>query len=203
VDWKRDVTEAPNPKLMRVLRIVVGGLVAFIVLILILSALGGRVQEEERQAAQAAPAAGPPMVATADSSVRSASVEGADLNVDVLISSAWTSADYAPQTGIIVEALGKALQAGAGGAGTAEHLVLRVHAPGKDRLGNATEVNLYTVFFDISDLRAAQFDNLTYGETLNLATGLAVATAGRAVMIEYCASDRGARQSPRFCNPAS
>lgn len=201
MDRERDVTPPPNAKFMKVMRFVLGGLLIFIVLIFILAALGERTLKEEAEVAAAAAAepAGPPTVATADPAIRSVAVDGADLRVNVLIPGAWSSGDYPPQTGSVVEAIGKALQAGAGDAGSAQRLVLTVDAPGTDRLGNDMEVRLYTVFFDISDLRAARFDNLSYGRVLDLATGMSLATAGRRTMIEYCASERGRSQSAGFC----
>ena len=205
MDGDRAVNEPiPNPKLMRVLRIAVGVVVVFIALILLLSYCGRNIDPEPAadQAGRSGPPAAP-TIATADPAVRSVAKADGVLRVDVLISTAWDEADYPTQTAMILEAIGEAIQAGADDAAGAERLALSVSAPSTDRLGREGEVGLYTLFFDMEDLRQAEFDNLAFGRTLNLVEGASTTREGLTIGAIYCASERGRAPSAAFCETRS
>lgn len=99
--------------------------------------------------------------------------------------------------------VGRALQAGAADGGQAATIVMTVSLRLIDRLGQAFDQTTLSVSFKRADLLAANFDNLSVGRTLNLASDITFTANGAQAVAAYCTSERGANQSQPFCTLAA
>lgn len=140
-------------------------------------------------------------LAKVDPSVTGVS-DGPGRTVVYIKTQGWDDASYAFTAGDVAQKIGQALQAGAPDGGQAPNVVVSVATTGVDRLGKESDLVLMAITFDRADLVAANFDNLSVGRTLNLATDITYGPAGARTLLAYCQTDRGVEQSGPFCRLA-
>lgn len=150
-------------------------------------------------AAQAPEAATPSVsIAGADKAIQSVVSEGDTLVITAKLSTAWNAQQYVDFAGLTVQAVGKAMQAGAPEAAASQKIRFVFFVPSTDRLGNETTSGLGAMVFDASDLRAARFENLSIDRTLNLATVVVPGIQGREAIGLWCSEDAH-RDGRNFC----
>ncbi|MFN7128957.1 MAG: hypothetical protein ACK4OJ_07810 [Brevundimonas sp.] len=143
----------------------------------------------------------PVTLATVDPTVTGVS-DGPDGTFVYIKTEGWDDASYVFTAGDVTQKIGQALQAGAPDGGQAPNVVVTVATTGIDRLGKESDLVLMAITFDRADLVAANFDNLSVGRTLNLATDISYGPAGARALLAYCQTDRGLKQSQPFCRLA-
>lgn len=143
-------------------------------------------------------AAPPVSIASADKAIQSVVAEGDTLVVTAKLSTAWNAQQYVDFAALTVQAVGKAMQAGAPEAAASQKIRFVFLVPSTDRLGNETTSGLGAMVFDASDLRAAHFENLSLDRTLNLATVVVPGIQGREAIGLWCSEDAH-RDGRNFC----
>lgn len=98
-----------------------------------------------------------------------------------------------------VKDVGKALRTAAE-AGKADTVEIRFWTDGVDRLGARLDLPLFDLRFPARDLEQAQFENLGFGPTLNLATRAEIRSpAGARIIAAWCAKPDNAQSGAAFC----
>lgn len=170
---------------------------ASLALALGLAACGQPTAPETAKAPEAAP-----LVAKADMSIRGIADSPEYLVIDIKPGEGFSEADYLFGAGRAIQGVGRALQAGAADAGEGPTILITVSADTIDRLGKEGEVILASIYVPRADLMAANFDNLSVGRSLNLATDVDFSPAGARAIAAYCVTERGQGQSQPFCTLA-
>ena len=145
-----------------------------------------------------------PSLKDASSDIRRIEAIGPNLNVEVFIETAWDEVGFVKSAAMVTQAIGKQLRAGAAEVtAQTKNVNVIVRVPTTDRLGKDGEGRLATITFPLSDLREANFDNLSFGRTLNLASDVdAGGGMGRVAIAKYCGDPERLSEAPQFCTLA-
>ncbi|MCA1199158.1 zinc ribbon domain-containing protein [Sphingomonas sp. R647] len=134
-----------------------------------------------------------------DPLIKAATYMGPNLNIDMDLGA--TGDLPVERAGEAVEKLGKALKSGMPGP-TAEtkYVQVVVRGPTLGRLGEEDTSKYFQMRFSVSDLRRANYDNLTWFDILNLADEIYIARVADPAVAQFCTSYAdGARN---FCRQA-
>lgn len=188
----------PAPPVPRWIKIFVAAAFGLLALVVVLIIVANAFAPAEPEAAPVAASPAAPLVAKADGAIRGVA-DSAEYFVIDFKPEPWTAGDRVFSAGNAVKAIGRAMQLGAADKGRAPMILLTVTADMIDRLGGESEQIILSLYFRRTDLEAANFDNLSVGRTLNLATDIRFDRHGAEDLAAYCASERGLGQSRLFC----
>lgn len=198
-------TKPPAKKAGKVALGCLGFAVVFFLLVVLVSTCATEGTEDAPGAgAPAEPAAAPRSIRSADKSIRVVQVTPPVFYVGAKLGTAWDDAQYVDFAGLVVKSIGKGLQAGVeeDKPGVTD-VKVSFEVPGTDRLGNDITIPLATMVFSYSDLKAANFDNLGIGGTLNLAKDVDTSgLAGQQALAQWCVKEDNARSARLFCMQA-
>ena len=138
-----------------------------------------------------------PTIRGADKAVSGLTGTDTFLAIDVDLSEQGD--DNIEQAAQIASEIGQAIKSGAADIGPkVRKISIFYRVPEKDRLGNDAQTKLMTLYFNVSDLRHANYAGLGANGILNLATSTEIspATASHAVAT-FCAENRG--EEAVFC----
>lgn len=143
-----------------------------------------------------------PSILKADEALKSVNVTDPNINLKVALPTAWNAEAYVASVGALVRVVAKSMQAGvAEDSPSIRWVTLEIEAPGTDRLGRDTTLDMMSMTLPAEDLRAAVLSNLSNARILDLANDVAPGGREGAAAIElWCA--RNISEAPNFCSKA-
>lgn len=143
--------------------------------------------------------AAPKSLVDADRSIRSVTLSGDELVIDLFIADAWLDSDYIDYAGWALKKIAQAMQRRPEEAMAAKAVRLDVSGTATDRLGRETESAVFTATFVADDFRQANTDNLNSGRMLNLAEKASFSLAGSTARHKWCAKGDNFADARSFC----
>lgn len=139
-------------------------------------------------------------ILASDDCLKDLEVYGEIVNVSCHIETAWDEAQFIDLAGMTSAKIGRSFKSGAIEGNGTTHINLTITTQLKDRLGNEAAGRVMTLSYPVADLKAANYDNLSFTEVLNLANDVSLQPVGYEMAEKWCLKKSG--DGPAFCHKA-
>lgn len=144
-----------------------------------------------------------PSLKASDKIIESVEISPPNLIVKAYIPTAWDGPQFVSIAGLAAVEIGKAMKQGVVEDGPGiEYVLIQFETGGYDRLGNDVRVDFMNLVLPASDLRAANYKNLSYFDVLNLAHEVSWGQrAGADAIVGWC--EKNIEFGREFCLKAA
>ena len=132
-----------------------------------------------------------------DKQIQSVEVSDKTLQIHVHFDVVMDDKSLISNAGFILKTIGTAIKDGAQEAANVEKIKVIFTTKVIDKLGNESTATYMTLTFPASDLKAANYENLTSSMLLNLATNASLSPVGKNAALQYCS--KNGQDARAFC----
>lgn len=155
---------------------------------------------EQKTATNAAPEpvkSQPKSLKDSDNKIQSVEVSDKTLKIHVHFEVVLDDKSLISDAGFILKTIGNAIKDGAQEAANVENVKVIFTTKVIDKLGNESTATYMTLTFPASDLKAANYTNLTSQMVMNLATNASLSPVGKNAALQYCS--KNGQDARAFC----